>query len=163
MRGLAQAWRSLTDGKENFTHSVLFLAPALLVIATFVLYPIGAVFYYSFTKYNISTPPVWVGLEKLPNPADRRNFLAGASAFIHLLAGHAHPDRPVHDPGDYGQPETSRHQRFPGHLLHPRHQRQYRGRHLLALDAGHQRTDEWFAALHWGSSNRLFSGLLNQP
>ncbi|HMN59933.1 MAG TPA: ABC transporter permease subunit, partial [Anaerolinea sp.] len=40
----------------------LFLTPALLVIATFVLYPIGAVFYYSFTRYNIATPPVWVGL-----------------------------------------------------------------------------------------------------
>ncbi len=40
----------------------LFLAPALLIIATFVLYPIAAVIYYSFTDYNISTPPVWVGL-----------------------------------------------------------------------------------------------------
>jgi len=40
----------------------LFLAPSLLVIAVFVLYPIGAVVYYSFTEYNIVTPPVWVGL-----------------------------------------------------------------------------------------------------
>lgn len=39
----------------------LFLAPSLLVIAVFVLYPIGAVVYYSFTEYNIVTPPVWVG------------------------------------------------------------------------------------------------------
>jgi putative chitobiose transport system permease protein len=40
----------------------LFLAPALLIIAVFVLYPIGAVVYYSFTDFSISTPPVWVGL-----------------------------------------------------------------------------------------------------
>jgi len=40
----------------------LFLAPSLLVIAVFVLYPIGAVVYYSFTEYNIVTPPEWVGL-----------------------------------------------------------------------------------------------------
>jgi len=40
----------------------LFLTPALLVIAVFVLYPIGAVVYYSFTEYNIMTPPEWVGL-----------------------------------------------------------------------------------------------------
>lgn len=40
----------------------LFLAPALLVIGTFVLYPIFAVIYYSFTDFEISTPPVWVGL-----------------------------------------------------------------------------------------------------
>lgn len=41
----------------------LFLTPALLVIAVFVLYPIGAVVYYSFTDYDIVTPPQWIGLE----------------------------------------------------------------------------------------------------
>ncbi len=40
----------------------LFLIPALAVIATFVLYPIFAVVYYSFTDYTIVTPPVWAGL-----------------------------------------------------------------------------------------------------
>jgi putative chitobiose transport system permease protein len=40
----------------------LFLTPALVVIAIFVLYPISAVVYYSFTDYSIVTPPVWVGL-----------------------------------------------------------------------------------------------------
>lgn len=40
----------------------LFLTPALLVIGTFVLYPIFAVIYYSFTEFEISTPPVWIGL-----------------------------------------------------------------------------------------------------
>ena len=39
-----------------------FLAPSLLVVAIFVLYPILAVVYYSFTDYTIVTPPVWVGL-----------------------------------------------------------------------------------------------------
>jgi len=41
----------------------LFLAPALLVIAVFVLYPIVAVVYYSFTDYSIVTPPEWIGLK----------------------------------------------------------------------------------------------------
>ena len=41
----------------------LFLAPALIAIAVFVLFPIGAVFYYSFTDYDIVTPPKWVGLQ----------------------------------------------------------------------------------------------------
>jgi putative chitobiose transport system permease protein len=40
----------------------LFLTPALLVIGTFVVYPIFAVIYYSFTEFEISTPPEWVGL-----------------------------------------------------------------------------------------------------
>jgi len=47
--------------KLNLTP-YLFLAPALAGIVIFVLYPILAVFYYSFTKYNISSPPIWVGL-----------------------------------------------------------------------------------------------------
>jgi putative chitobiose transport system permease protein len=40
----------------------LFLVPALALLAVFVLYPILAVLYYSFTDYNIINPPVWVGL-----------------------------------------------------------------------------------------------------
>lgn len=41
----------------------LFLTPALIVITVFLLYPIVAVVYYSFTEYNIVTPPVWVGIK----------------------------------------------------------------------------------------------------
>jgi putative chitobiose transport system permease protein len=48
--------------KINWTP-YLFLAPALTLISIFVLYPILAVVYYSFTEYNISSPPVWIGLE----------------------------------------------------------------------------------------------------
>ena len=41
----------------------LFLAPALALLGIFVIYPIVAVVYYSFTEYDIVRPPVWVGLE----------------------------------------------------------------------------------------------------
>jgi putative chitobiose transport system permease protein len=41
----------------------LFLTPALIAIAIFVVYPIFAVSYYSFTDYSIVTPPVWSGLK----------------------------------------------------------------------------------------------------
>jgi putative chitobiose transport system permease protein len=40
----------------------LFLAPALVLIAVFLFYPIVSVLYYSFTSYDIVTPPKWVGL-----------------------------------------------------------------------------------------------------
>lgn len=64
----------------------LFLAPALIVIATFLLYPIGAVVYYSFTEYNITTPPVWVGLDNYRNLFDDPIFwLALKNSFIYLL------------------------------------------------------------------------------
>ena len=52
----------------------LFLAPALLVIAVFVLYPMGAVIYYSFTDYSIVTPPEWVGLKNFQTLARDRIF-----------------------------------------------------------------------------------------
>lgn len=41
----------------------LFLAPALALVATFVIYPIGAVVFYSFTDFDIITSPEWVGTD----------------------------------------------------------------------------------------------------
>lgn len=64
----------------------LFLAPALLVIAVFVLYPIGAVFYYSFTDYNIVTPPVWADLKNYQQLVQDPIFWqALGHSFIYLL------------------------------------------------------------------------------
>lgn len=64
----------------------LFLAPALIVIIIFVLYPIGAVVYYSFTDYNIVTPPVWVGLRNYQQLADDPLFWGALKrSLIYLL------------------------------------------------------------------------------
>ena len=64
----------------------LFLAPALLAIAVFVLYPIFAVLYYSFTDYSIVTPPVWVGLRNYQQLLHEDVFwLALRNSFIYLL------------------------------------------------------------------------------
>jgi putative chitobiose transport system permease protein len=49
---------------KKFTFTpYFFLTPSLIVIAVFVLYPILAVVYYSFTDYTIVNPPVWAGLK----------------------------------------------------------------------------------------------------
>jgi len=40
----------------------LFLAPALVLVLIFVIYPIAAVAFYSFTDYDIVRPPVVIGL-----------------------------------------------------------------------------------------------------
>ena len=64
----------------------LFLSPALLAIGVFVLYPIIAVVFYSFTEYDIVTPPQWVGLknyEKLLTDSVFRQALL--HSFIYLL------------------------------------------------------------------------------
>jgi putative chitobiose transport system permease protein len=72
-------------GKLSLTP-YLFLAPALLVIAIFVVYPIGAVVYYSFTEYNISTPPVWTALKNYQQlMRDPVFWQALKNSFIYLL------------------------------------------------------------------------------
>lgn len=64
----------------------LFLAPSLLVIITFVVFPIIAVVYYSFTDYNIVNPPVWVGLENYTRLfKDEVFWQALTHSFIYLL------------------------------------------------------------------------------
>jgi len=64
----------------------LFLAPALVLLGIFVVYPIIAVIGYSFTDYDIVRPPVPVGLanyEKLLN--DPTFWLSIQHSFVYLL------------------------------------------------------------------------------
>jgi putative chitobiose transport system permease protein len=65
----------------------LFLAPALLLIAVFVVYPIGAVVYYSFTDFDIVRPPVWIGLENYQRLATDPTFWkALGNSLVYLIA-----------------------------------------------------------------------------
>jgi putative chitobiose transport system permease protein len=64
----------------------LFLTPALIIIAVFLLYPVIAVVYYSFTDFSISTPPVWIGLrnyQELVNDTIFRQALI--HSFIYII------------------------------------------------------------------------------
>ena len=72
---------------KKFTFTpYLFLTPALLVIGVFILYPIFAVVYYSFTDYSIVTPPVWIGLKNYQLLVhDTVFWQALAHSFIYLL------------------------------------------------------------------------------
>jgi putative chitobiose transport system permease protein len=64
----------------------LFLGPALALLGIFVLYPIVAVIYYSFTDYDIVRPPVPIGLENYQNlVADPTFWLALTHSFVYLL------------------------------------------------------------------------------
>ena len=72
--------------KKRSLTPYLFLAPALLVIAIFVLYPIVAVVYYSFTDYSIVTPPVWIGLKNFQRLLQDQIFwLALKNSLVYLL------------------------------------------------------------------------------
>ena len=64
----------------------LFLAPALVLLGIFVLYPIVAVVGFSFTEYDIVRPPVPVGLdnyERLVN--DPTFWLALTHSVVYLI------------------------------------------------------------------------------
>src|SRR5512146_226109 len=64
----------------------LFLAPALALLGVFVVYPIIAVVYYSFTDYDIVRPPVWVGLDNFTRLFQDDTFwLALTHSFVYLL------------------------------------------------------------------------------
>jgi putative chitobiose transport system permease protein len=65
----------------------LFLAPALVLIAVFVLYPIASVVYYSFTSYDIVRPPVFVGLDNYRQlVADPTFWKALTNSLVYLIA-----------------------------------------------------------------------------
>lgn len=64
----------------------LFLAPALVAIGVFVLYPIGAVAYFSFTDYDIVTPPKWIGLDNYAHLLHDATFLKALShSLVYLI------------------------------------------------------------------------------
>jgi len=65
----------------------LFLAPALILVSIFVLYPIASVIFYSFTDYDIITPPVWTGLANYQRlVADATFWKALSHSLIYLIA-----------------------------------------------------------------------------
>jgi multiple sugar transport system permease protein len=53
-------WQSLSF-EETF-YGWLFAIPAILGVILFHLGPVAVSFYFSFTKYEIITPPEWIGL-----------------------------------------------------------------------------------------------------
>ena len=53
---------SRTARHDQWT-GMLFALPAIIGLALFVVYPIAASVYFSFTSYSILQPPRWVGLE----------------------------------------------------------------------------------------------------
>ncbi len=64
----------------------LFLAPALVLLGIFVVYPIIAVVGYSFTDFDIVRPPVPVGLDNYRQMfADPTFWLAIQHSFIYLI------------------------------------------------------------------------------
>ncbi len=74
----------------NKTHALLtpylFLLPALLLMATFTLYPLLSVGFLSFHDYDILTPPEYIGLANYQQLfGDKVFWLSLRNSFIYLL------------------------------------------------------------------------------
>lgn len=54
-------WRKIRQG--NGWKAALFLSPWIVGFAAFILYPMIATLYFSFTDYDAITQPKWVGLD----------------------------------------------------------------------------------------------------
>jgi putative chitobiose transport system permease protein len=82
----ADLLRKPTTGRFRLTP-YLFLLPALALVATFVLYPIVAVVFYSFTDYDIITSPEWVGVANYERLiADPTFWKALTNSLVYLVA-----------------------------------------------------------------------------
>lgn len=72
--------------QKNRLTPYLFLLPALVLMATFTLYPLLSVGYLSFTEYNILSPPQPVGLENYQKLlTDKVFWLSLQHSFTYLI------------------------------------------------------------------------------
>lgn len=58
---VARPGRSRAQRRRRLTIAAM-LAPALIGLVVFFVYPLGASIFYSFTRYNLLSDPQWIGL-----------------------------------------------------------------------------------------------------
>src|SRR5256885_16089432 len=62
-----------------------FMAPALIGITVFFVYPLIMAVYFSLTKYNLLTPPEFVGLKNYQNMLHDENLIKATKNTIWLV------------------------------------------------------------------------------
>ncbi|TML31612.1 MAG: sugar ABC transporter permease [Actinobacteria bacterium] len=62
-----------------------FIAPALIGIVIFFVYPLISALYFSFTKFNLLTPPEFVGLRNYQNMFHDTNLIKASENTIWLV------------------------------------------------------------------------------
>ncbi len=85
-RGLARFW-SNRSARQRFVEGVLFASPWLIGFLAFTLYPVGASFYYSFTRYRLPRPPEWIGLSNFVQLLTEDRYIPQMLANTFYLTG----------------------------------------------------------------------------
>jgi len=70
--------RALRSKVSEWLTAYVFLAPWLFIFFVFVLFSIGWAFYLSFTRFNLFSPPRWVGIEQYVKVIQNQDFLEHA-------------------------------------------------------------------------------------
>ena len=72
--------------QQKLLTPYMFLAPALILMATFTFYPLLSVGYWSFTEYDILSPPQFIGLDNFRELfSDGVFWLALRNSLIYLI------------------------------------------------------------------------------
>jgi multiple sugar transport system permease protein len=77
--------------RRSWTHkqryaAYLFVLPSLLFLALFVVYPIFSALYFSFTRYTLLEPPLWIGISHYRDlMTDARFLKAIGNTFLFAL------------------------------------------------------------------------------
>lgn len=53
----------MTRQKKQALYGTLYILPSFVLMAVFTFIPIFMTIFFSFTKYNLSMPPEWIGLQ----------------------------------------------------------------------------------------------------
>ena len=53
----------MTRQKKQAIYGAVYILPSFLLMLAFTFIPICMTIYFSFTKYNLSQPPQWIGLQ----------------------------------------------------------------------------------------------------
>ena len=53
----------MTRQKKQALYGTLYILPSFVLMAVFTFIPIFMTIFFSFTKYNLSMPPDWIGLQ----------------------------------------------------------------------------------------------------
>ncbi len=54
---------TVTRQKKQAIYGAVYILPSFLLMLAFTFIPIFMTIYFSFTKYNLSQPPQWIGLQ----------------------------------------------------------------------------------------------------
>ncbi|MDP6507867.1 MAG: sugar ABC transporter permease [Chloroflexota bacterium] len=74
-------------GPRGGLAGYFFVAPSILFLLTFIVYPIFMSFYYSFTFYDLMSAPRWIGATNFERLLDDHRFMASIRNTLYFAFG----------------------------------------------------------------------------